>query len=67
MAFVGSDGPSGAGRQTVTVSGGGLTWTLVKRSNAQSGDAEIWTAQAANTLTNVTVTSTPATGGLTSR
>ena len=63
VAFVGSDGPSGAGRQTVTVSGGGLTWTLVKRSNAQSGDAEIWTAQAANTLTNVTVTSTPATGG----
>ena len=63
MAFVGSDGPSGGGRQTVTVSGGGLTWTLVKRSNAQSGDAEIWTAQAANTLTNVTVTSTPATGG----
>ena len=63
VAFVGSDGPSGGGRQTVTVSGGGLTWTLVKRSNAQSGDAEIWTAQAANTLTNVTVTSTPATGG----
>ena len=63
VAFAGSDGPSGAGRQTVTVSGGGLTWTLVKRSNAQSGDAEIWTAQAANTLTNVTVTATPATGG----
>ena len=35
----------------------------MKRSNAQSGDAEIWTAQAANTLTNVTVTLTPATGG----
>ena len=63
VAFVGSDGPSGGGRQTVTVGGGGLTWTLVKRSNGQSGDAEIWTAQAANTLTNVTVTATPATGG----
>jgi Bacterial Ig domain/Lysyl oxidase len=63
LAFVGSDGPSGAGRQTVTVSGAGLTWTLVKRSNAQSGDAEIWTAQAAGTLTNVTVTSTQASGG----
>ena len=60
VAFVGSDGPSGAGRQTVTVSGGGLTWTLVKRSNGQSGDAEIWPRSAAGTLTNVTVTSTPA-------
>ena len=46
VAFVGSDGPSGSGRQSVTVSGGGLTWTLVKRSNGQSGDAEIWAAQA---------------------
>ena len=63
LAFVGSDGPSGAGRQTVTVSGGGLTWTLVKRSNGQPGDAEIWASQAANTLTNVTVTFTPATSG----
>jgi Bacterial Ig domain/Lysyl oxidase len=63
LAFVGTDGPSGAGRQTVTVSGGGLTWTLVKRSNAQSGDTEIWTAQAAGALTNVTVTSTQASGG----
>jgi Bacterial Ig domain/Lysyl oxidase len=63
LAFAGSDGPSGAGRQSVTVSGGGLTWTLVKRSNGQSGDAEIWTAQAPGTLTNATVTSTQASGG----
>ena len=38
VAFAGSDGPAGAGRQSMTVSGGGLTWTLVKRSNGQSGD-----------------------------
>jgi hypothetical protein len=58
LAFVGADGPSGAGKQTITVSGGGVTWSLVKRANAQSGDAEIWTATAAAQLTNATVTAT---------
>jgi hypothetical protein len=63
VAFVGSDGPSGAGKQTATVSGAGLTWVLVRRSNGRSGDAEIWTATAAGQLTGATVTSTPAVGG----
>ena len=63
LAFVGSDGPSGAGKQSATVSGAGLTWTLVKRANAQAGDAEIWTAQAPAILSGVTVTSTPLVGG----
>jgi len=58
LAFVSADGPSGANKQTVTVSGAGLTWTLVKRANAQSGDSEIWTATAPNILTNATVKST---------
>jgi hypothetical protein len=62
-AFVSSDGPPGAGKQSVTVSGAGLTWTLVKRANTQSGDAEIWTAEAKNELSNATVTSTPAVAG----
>jgi hypothetical protein len=58
VAFAGSDGPNGAGSQTLTVSGAGLTWTLVKRANAQAGTAEIWTATAPSTapLNNVTVT-----------
>jgi len=60
---VGSDGPSGAGKQSVTVSGGGLTWKLVKRANGQSGDAEVWTATAASPLSGVTVTSTPLKSG----
>jgi Bacterial Ig domain/Lysyl oxidase len=62
LAFVGSDGPAGAGQQTATVSGAGLTWTLVRRSNGRSGDAEIWTATAVGQLTDATVTSTPAVG-----
>jgi len=63
FAFVSSDGPSGAGKQSATVSGGGLTWTLVTRANSQSGDAEIWTATATNQLSGATVTSTPAASG----
>lgn len=62
LAFVASDGPSGA--QTATVSGSGLSWTLVKRANAAgTGTAEIWKATAANQLTGATVTSTPGSGG----
>jgi chitodextrinase len=63
LAFVSSDGPSGAGKQTATVSGAGLTWTLVKRSNSQSGDSEVWQATANSVLSNATVTSTPAKAG----
>lgn len=63
LAFVSSDGPAGAGKQTVTVSGAGLTWTLVKRENARSGDAEVWKATASTVLSGATVKSTPAKGG----
>ncbi len=58
LAFVSADGPATAGGQTATVSGAGLTWKLVARENASSGDAEIWTATAPTQLANVTVTST---------
>jgi Galactose oxidase-like, Early set domain/Bacterial Ig domain/Galactose oxidase, central domain len=61
LAFVASDGPAAA--QTVTVSGAGLSWTLVKRSNGQSGDAEIWSARAPTQLTSASVTATQAHGG----
>lgn len=63
VAFVDSDGPTGAAMQTATVSGAGLAWSLVKRSNSQSGDAEIWAASSPTVLTNATVTSTPAAPG----
>jgi beta-lactam-binding protein with PASTA domain len=62
LAFVASDGPSGGG-QTSTVSGAGLTWTLVKRVNTQPGTSEIWRASASALLSNVTVRSTPSRTG----
>ena len=37
VAFVGSDGPGGTTKQTVTVSGADLTWTLVKREQHPAG------------------------------
>jgi hypothetical protein len=63
LALVGSDGPAGAERQSATVSGAGLTWTLVARANSHSGDAEIWAATAPSQLTNATITSTPTVSG----
>jgi fibronectin type III domain protein len=62
VAFVAGGGPKGAGKQTYTVSGAGLTWTRVTRSNKQSGDSEIWWARASGTLASQTVTATPAAG-----
>ena len=61
LAFVASDGPASGG-QTATVSGAGLTWTLVKRANSQLGTAEIWQATAASVVTG-TVSSTQANTG----
>jgi hypothetical protein len=63
VAYVGLDGPKTTGTQTATVSGAGLTWTPVKRSNTQAGDAEIWSAKASGQLSNATVTATPTKGG----
>ncbi len=49
----------GAAGQTVTgVTGAGLTWQLVRRTNVQGGTAEIWRAFAPTTLAGVTVTAT---------
>lgn len=61
VALTSSDGP--AAKQTTTVTGGGLTWSLVKRANTKGGTAEIWTATATAALSSVTVTSTPSSAG----
>lgn len=47
---------------TATVSGSGLIWTLLKRSNTQAGEAEIWATVAPNPLTNATVLVQPKVG-----
>ena len=56
LAFVASDSTSSPNTTVSGITGGGLTWTLVQRTNAQSGTAEIWRAFATTQLTGVSVT-----------
>ena len=58
VAYVAAGGPAGGTQQTATVSGGGLTWSLVKRANSRRGTSEVWTARATGKLTNAVITST---------
>jgi hypothetical protein len=58
LAFVSTDYLSGTNTTVKGISGAGLNWVLVLRTNVQSGTAEIWRAFAASPLTNVTVTAT---------
>src|SRR5205823_14525586 len=57
VAFVGADDRT-AGNTVSGVTGGGLTWTLVRRTNTQRGDSEIWRAFSASTLSGASVTAT---------
>lgn len=57
LFMVGTDAPTNTNSLS-SVSGGGLSWSLVGRQNAQGGDSEIWSAvsssaQAAFTVTGV--------------
>jgi hypothetical protein len=56
-AFVGSAGPK-TGGQSVTVSGGGLTWHKVGSENAAGGDSEVWYAIAPNRISRQKITAT---------
>ncbi len=58
LAFVTTDYLTGANTTVTGIAGGGLTWTLVVRTNAQSGGSEVWRAFAASPLSNVTATAT---------
>jgi chitodextrinase len=62
IAFITSDGPSGAKQTFASVTGGSLTWRLRQRTNAQAGTAEIWQAVAPNVLTNASVKATRSSG-----
>jgi hypothetical protein len=62
VAFVAYDGPNNA-PQTATVSGGGQTWILAKRSNSQHGTAEIWVAKTTDFLNSVSVMAQPGVAG----
>jgi hypothetical protein len=58
LAFVAADNINSSATTVSGVSGAGLTWVLVQRTNAQRGTAEIWRAFAPAALTNVTATAT---------
>jgi outer membrane protein assembly factor BamB len=57
LAFVATDGKS-SGMTVTGVTGGSLTWALVRRTNTQLGTAEIWRAFASARLTSATVQAT---------
>ena len=56
LAFISADNTSRTNVTVNSVSGAGLTWVRVIRTNVQRGTAEIWRAFAPSALTNVTVT-----------
>ena len=57
LAFISAD-DTATGQTVSSISGGSLTWTLVRRTNVRRGDSEIWRAFATGVLSNVTVTAT---------
>jgi len=57
LAFGASDGPTWS-RQSMAVSGGGLTWTRLAQANTQLGVSEIWKAVAPTALHQAIITST---------
>jgi hypothetical protein len=58
LAFVATDYTGGTNTIVKSVSGAGLTWTMVRRTNGQSGTSEIWRAFAAAPLASVSVSAT---------
>jgi hypothetical protein len=62
VALVAADSSEKKGN-TVTVSGGGLTWTRVGQENANLGDAEIWEARATGALSAAKISASGAQSG----
>jgi hypothetical protein len=58
LAFISGDYRTGTNTTVTGVTGAGLTWVLVQRTNAQRGTSEIWRAFAPTTLSAVSVTAT---------
>jgi uncharacterized protein (TIGR03437 family) len=56
LAFIATDYNSGSTMTVKSMSGAGLTWALVVRTNTQRGTSEIWRAFAAGPKSNVSVT-----------
>ena len=58
LAFISADYLGGANTTVTGVSGAGVTWALVGRTNVQAGTAEVWRAFAPVPLSNAVVTAT---------
>jgi len=58
LAFVAADYLSGANTTVTGVTGGGLAWSLVQRTNTQAGTSEIWSAYAPAAASNMSVSAT---------
>ncbi|HYR16318.1 MAG TPA: Ig-like domain-containing protein, partial [Mycobacterium sp.] len=56
LAFISADYLGGTNTTVTGVSGAGVTWALVGRTNVQAGTAEIWRAFAPSPLSNAVVT-----------
>jgi hypothetical protein len=57
LAFIASDATS-SGMTVTGVTGGSLTWALIRRTNTQMGTAEVWRAFAPTQLSSVSVKAT---------
>jgi Abnormal spindle-like microcephaly-assoc'd, ASPM-SPD-2-Hydin len=55
LAFISTDELKSPNTTVLSVTGGGLTWALVVRSNARSGTSEIWRAFAPSAFANAQV------------
>ena len=58
LAFISADQISQSATTVTNVTGAGLTWTLVLRTNKQGGTAEIWRAFSTAQLNNTSVSAT---------
>ena len=58
LAFIATDYLTGSNTTVTGVTGGGLTWALVVRTNTESGSSEIWRAFAPSRLSNAIITAT---------
>src|SRR5262249_42819321 len=58
LAFIAADYLGGANTTVTGITGGGLTWALVGRTNVQAGSSEVWRAFATSPLTNATLVAT---------
>ena len=58
LAFVAANGPARTTQRVTKLAGGGLKWSLVVRSNARQGTAEVWQAHASSRLKKAKITAT---------